>query len=326
MTLVEQLLNKLNISYKLQRHGKELLFNCIAPDHNDRHASCSINVDTGQWLCWSCLKKGNLQAFLRLANINQESINEFITPKDKVQLKINTIYKSSSKNILTYEQDVAFNKVLSQLLDEFVPATTNKESLFYLVKKRKLTKETIRKFRLMYATSGQYAERIIIPYYHNGELIGFNSRYIGNNKRTLRYLYYINTEKFEKFIYNYENILNKQYCIITEGPFDLMYLAQCGYKNVLSTLNTSINHWQLAKLLEFAKIIFCFDNDKNSQAGQNAVLKHAGHILSIDENTPVYKVELPEGQDPNECTTSILQSCFSQLKRIKPVETSTACS
>ena len=58
-----------------------------------------------------------------------------------------------------------------------------------------------------------------------------------------------------------------------------MYLVQCGYKNVISTLNTNISRKQLTKILNFKKIIFCFDNDEKTKAGQNAVLKHASDIL-----------------------------------------------
>ena len=58
----------------------------------------------------------------------------------------------------------------------FMPATRDITSLNYLVKKRKLTKDTIKRYRLKYCKTGQYADRIIIPYYMNDELIGFNSQ------------------------------------------------------------------------------------------------------------------------------------------------------
>ena len=62
------------------------------------------------------------------------------------------------------------------------------------------------------------------------ELIGFNSRYIGDNPSTLRYLYCLNNSLFESFIYNYENITNHDYCILAE-PFDNNVLVQMAVKN-----------------------------------------------------------------------------------------------
>lgn len=323
ISVVEQVLTKLNISFKSRKNGQELLFNCIAPDHDDRHASASINTATGQWKCWSCLKKGNLKTLIRIVTGDITEWEKLVTPQDSVKMKIGAIYKKSVEQILSYENSIDFKNTIDMLKEDFVPATTNIDAMRYLVKKRKFTKENIKKFKLLYATKGTYENRIIIPYYLNGEMIGFNSRYIGDNPKTLRYLYYLNKDKFEHFLFNYENIQNYKYCILAEGQFDLMYLVQNGYQNVISTLNTNINQNQMLELMKFKKIIFCFDNDEVSQAGQNAVLKHADSILNYME-IPIFKVELPSGKDPNECGPDTLKECFSKLKRIKKIENETS--
>lgn len=322
ISVVEQVLTKLNIPFKARKNGQELSFNCIAPDHEDRHASASINTATGQWKCWSCLKKGNLKTLIRIVTGDITEWEKLVTPQDSVKMKIGAIYKKSVEQILSYENSIDFKNTIDILKEDFVPATTNIDAMRYLVKKRKFTKENIKNFKLLYATKGTYENRIIIPYYLNGEMIGFNSRYIGDDPKTLRYLYYLNKSKFEHFLFNYENIKNYKYCILAEGPFDLMYLVQQGYQNVISTLNTNINQNQMLELMKFQKIIFCFDNDEISQAGQNAVLKHADSILNYME-IPIFKVELPTGKDPNECDSETLKGCFSKLKRIKKIEKET---
>lgn len=317
ISVVEQVLTKLKIDFKPRKNGLELQFRCINPNHNDRHASASINTKTGQWKCFSCLKGGNLRTLVKIVGGDDAEWETLVTPLDSVKMKIGAIYKDSAEQILSYENAADFAKTFEILNADFVPATTNIDSLRYLVKKRKLTKELIRQFNLKYCTTGQYAERIIIPYTDRGEVVGFNSRYIGDNPKTLRYLYFLNNEKFESFIFNYENIKNYDYCILAEGPFDLMYLVQNGYKNVISTLNTNISRHQMMKILKFKKIIFCFDNDEVSEAGQKAVLKHAESIFNYAPNMPIFKVELPVGKDPNECLPIELQMAFGALKRIR---------
>lgn len=317
ISVVEQVLTKLKIDFKSRKNGLELQFRCINPHHNDRHASASINTKTGKWKCFSCLIGGNLKSLVKIVGGEDVEWEKLVTPTDSLKMKIGSIYKDSAEQMLSYENVADFTNTFKAITSDFIPATTDINSLRYLVKKRKLTKETIRRFNLKYCKSGQYAERIIIPYDYENEPIGFNSRYIGENTKTLRYLYFLNNEKFESFIFNFENVQSYDYCILAEGPFDLMYLVQNGYKNVISTLNTNISRQQMMKILKFKKIIFCFDNDEISQAGQNAVLKHAETIFNYAPNMPIFKVELPVGKDPNECATDELKTAFGALKRIR---------
>lgn len=183
--------------------------------------------------------------------------------------------------------------------------------------RRKLTAETVRRFKLRYAQSGVYERRVIIPYYKNNLIIGMNSRYIGDCDDSYRYRYMIDKARFDDYLYNEDSLENRDYCILVEGPFDLMYMVQCGFKNVVSTLNTRMTTGHLKKLLGFKKIIFCFDNDEETKAGQNAMMKHASTVLKYRPSMPVYKVTLPKGKDPNECTPDELADAMRHLHRIR---------
>ena len=315
---VETVLNKLNIQYKMIKGGSELQFRCICPNHNDRHASACISTETGLWHCFSCGSSGNLKSFVKIAGGENIDVRNFIKPDDDLKMRMSKIYRDSAKNMLVYENDMKFQEMfLTESNDNFVDAYTNKISYSYLCRKRKLTLETIQRFSLMYSVSGRYDKRVIIPYFENGMIIGFNSRYIGECDSSYRYRYNINTGRFDSYLYNYDHIENYDYCILVEGPFDLMYMVQCGFKNVISTLNTRVSLGHIKKLIKFKKIIFCFDNDIETHAGQNAVIKHASTILSIIPDMKLYKVNLPEGKDPNECSSEELHESFRHIHRIK---------
>ena len=106
---------------------------------------------------------------------------------------------------------------------------------------------------------------------------------------------------------------------------------QCGFKNVISTLNTSMNNEHMNKIFEFDKIIFCFDNDPISKAGDKAVLQHSKEILKISRNKLLFKVSLPNDKDdetrkrdPNNCSIVELLQAFKNITRIK-VKKMTPC-
>lgn len=315
---VETVLSKLNIPYKVIKGGRELQFRCICPNHNDRHASACISTESGLWHCFSCGESGNLRRFVNIAGGEDVDIKSFITPTDDLKMRLSKIYNESAKNMLIYENDNSFEEMFkTEIQDNFIPAYKNRESLKYLIHKRKLTLDTIKEFGLLYAVSGRYENRIIIPYYDNGRIVGMNSRYIGECESSYRYRYLVNSARFDSYLYNFNNVNSYKYCILVEGPFDLMYLHQCGFNNVISTLNTRITNGHLKRIMKFKRIIFCFDNDAETHAGQNAVIKHASTILSVAPEMDIYKVELPLGKDPNECSSEELIECFKHLKRIK---------
>jgi DNA primase len=130
-------------------------------------------------------------------------------------------------------------------------------------------------------------------------------------------MYFLSHSQFEDYVYNLENVVDDTYCIIVEGPFDLMILTQLGYKNVISTLSTRVSEKHLQHIIPFKKIIFCFDDDKESKAGQTAVMKTANLILDISPQKQLYYCRLPEGKDPTEATEAELKAAFNKLIMIR---------
>ena len=311
-------LKQLNVPYVSVKNGAELQYRCICPAHHDRHASASINTRSGLWYCFSCQEKGNLNQFISIVTKGTKKLRDFMDEGDELKMTMDSVYNKSAETILSYENYSDFVMAYREEAENFIPALESREAKKYLTgKKRKLLPETIERFNLKYAVSGAYERRVIIPYYKNKLIIGMNSRYIGECDSGYRYRYLINKPRFDDFLYNEECLENRKYCILVEGPFDLMYMVQCGFKNVISTLNTRMTHGHLKKLLGFEKIIFCFDNDEETEAGQNAMIKHAKEVLKYRPSMPVYKVCLPVGKDPNESTPEELHDAMNHLHRIR---------
>lgn len=318
MSVVHAIFEKLQIDYIELKGGEELRFRCVNPKHSDSNPSADINVNTGLFICRSCGFKGNLERIIKVVSGEEVDLSEYVTPHEEFKFKIQNIYRQSLKNISRYDDIIQFDDTMSNELVNFKQAISCKEANDYLTgPKRKLTKETIERFNLMYSDVGDYRNRVIIPYFKNGKLIGFNSRYIYDGDKKFRYMYFLSHSQFEDYIYNIENVTSNDYCILVEGPFDLMILTQLGYKNVISTLSTRVSEKHLQHIIPFKKIIFCFDDDKESRAGQKAVMKTAEMILDVSPQKQLYYCKLPEGKDPTEATEAELKAAFDKLIRIK---------
>lgn len=81
-------------------------------------------------------------------------------------------------------------------------------------------------------------ERIVIPFYINRKLIGFQGRTFGDSK--IKYITIMLNEESPK-VYNYDNIDNTKPVFILEGPFDSYFvensIAMCGADVSLEKLN-----------------------------------------------------------------------------------------
>lgn len=314
---IESVFEKLGIQGSLYKGGREILFRC--PFHDDHKASMSMNTETTQYHCFSCNAGGSsLKTFIERITGEKIDFREFVKEEDELIAKINTIYKTSADNILCYENDADFQLRFREEFSNFIPATKSDVAYTYLKDKRKLTDVTINAFRLKYAVRGDYESRIIIPYFSKNTMLGFNSRLIGADKgflKDLRYRYLINTVAFNGYIYNYENLIGNDYCILVEGPFDLMWMVQCGFKNVISTLSTRVDYEHIFNLTRFKNFIFCFDNDKN-EAGYNAVMKASEMIHTCLPDRNIMIITLPPETDPNECSKEVLEFSMKRLRRI----------
>jgi hypothetical protein len=318
MSVVHAIFDKLQIEYTEQKDGEELRFRCINPKHSDSSPSADINTSTGLWLCRSCGFKGNLERLIKVVSGENVDLSQYVKPDEEFRFKVQNIFKQSLKGIGRYDDIVQFDDTMGNELKNFKPALSCGEAVKYLTgPKRKLNDQTIKDHNLYFSAEGDYKNRVIIPYFKNGKLIGFNSRYIYDGDKKFRYMYFLSHSQFEDYVYNLENVVDDTYCIIVEGPFDLMILRQLGYKNVISTLSTRVSEKHLQHIIKFKKIIFCFDDDKESKAGQKAVIKASNLILEVNPNKPLFYCKLPEGKDPTEATEAELKAAFNKLIPIR---------
>ena len=135
-------------------------------------------------------------------------------------------------------------------------------------------------------TSGDFRDRIIIPYYdQENKLIYFNGRYIGNNEKVVKYLGPDKDKGVGKgdvlYCPSYPEKGQKLY--ITEGEFDALTLHLCGLA-AASVGGSNLTEKQL-KLLRPFKVVLSVDNDN---PGKSALLRMSRILISNGINHFAY--------------------------------------
>jgi DNA primase len=239
-SLIESKLNTLGVKYK--QTGEEFfLTQCLNPNHNDDKPSMYINFSTGFGECFACGYKVSPSYW----NTGEEDNKEIIRLAK---------YKNLTKFFRTNTEKPEYQIILPPK-DSEVPDGW-----------RGLSKKIIDKYGLYICQTGKYANRVIFPFWQEGELLGFNSRALKSDMSP-KYLYAKHT-RIKDVIYPYFEKANE--IILVEGVMDALSLVQDGF-TAIANLGLSVNFSEskLKTLLKkgVTKIWLMFDND---EAGKKA--------------------------------------------------------
>ena len=181
------------------------------PD-GDGKGNLEVNIEKGIYHCWVCGEthgtKGTLRKFFRyFAN--------------KQQLKKLKLLGVDVENIDYQKKVVKENEIVLpehfNLFTESNPKSIPYKEAFNYLKRRGITQDIIKKYKIGYTTGGRYVGRIIIPSYDKeGEL----NYWVGRSYTKQKPKYLNPDADKEKIIFN-ECCLNWDSDIyLVEGPFD----------------------------------------------------------------------------------------------------------
>jgi hypothetical protein len=268
----------------------EIIHTCVLPfglhSHGDAHPSASLNYLKLVYNCLGCGCSGGLlwfvstcrgtstvqtrQWLVEKATVDIEDIGAFIAYLDSVYNPT----RSETEPIPRYSPRV---------LDPW------RQLHPYMWENRRIPIENLRRFDVGYGiidiTPTLQSERIIIPHYWQGELVGWLSRRIADDG-TAKYL---NTEGFPKAqtIYSYDPSVP---AIIFEGPMSV--LTHPDDPHAEATFSAEVTQKQIRLLAEHPLTILFFDNDS---AGWKATQKVGEALLAYTE---VEVVANPYDADP----------------------------
>lgn len=319
---------------KLTRKGREFVGLC--PFHHEKTPSFTVSEEKEFYHCFGCGAHGDVVRFLMEAHNYTfvEAVKELSSraglslPLEFSHGEIERQEDLSPLQDALQEASIWFQKNL--FLSKF-------GETFHYTERRKLTRETLKKFSLGYAPEGRHnlqthlkekgfseetllkaglliqGEENAVPYdrfrrrlmfpIHNtkGQVVAFGGRLL--DKGEPKYLNSPETPLFSKgkLLYGYIFAKEKEKTdplIIVEGYMDVISLQQAGYKGAVAPLGTALTEDQILIAWRLSQEpILCFDGDS---AGLKAAARAAERVLPLLK--PGYSLRfafLPQGEDPD---------------------------
>ncbi len=176
-------------------------------------------------------------------------------------------------------------------------------ALNYL-RQRGISDSLIADYKIGYCFEGEYKNRVILPYYENGELVYFTGRDFTNSS-SQKYL----NPHWERthFLFNYDRVVkgSLDFIVMVEGPFDILSLPD--HAVCLLGKTKELSEEQEKLLGRFQRIYVAMDNDATDYS--YALCQNLSKRFSN-----VHTVLLPEGEDPG----TLKNKMFDLIKQAKP--------
>ena len=280
------------------------------PSGHGSESGKSFTIKGNKFKCWSCGKGGS--AINLLTEFNSMSFPEAI------QACVERYAPHLQKELPTTQKYLALEH-FKQIQKQFVETLKNPKALDFTenyLAKRNLP-NIIEKYGVGFSKDledndlndycgvtkkGFYftKNRITIPIYKKGTLIGFTMRAVvkGHEPKYLN-IYNKIDNPYSTWLFGLKTGMKE--ITLTEGVFDALTLTECGLNGV-ATLGTALNAERIELLRRCDKITLAFDNDL---AGKNAVLKF--FKLSKLPTQKICVIDLPRN-DCNDCTHEELET------------------
>ena len=331
---------------KLKLRGKE--FTGLCPFHNEKSPSFTVNDLKGFYHCFGCAAHGDVISFvMQNEGMNyKEAVNklaeDFSIPIPKVQFD-EVREDNLSRDFLILEN-------ICEYFEKNLTSDAGKLALSY-IRKREISSENIKKFRLGFAHNSyealtkflqaqgfseleisrcgvigrneqkkfydKFRNRIIFPITNKkGQVIAFGGRTIGDDLP--KYLNSAETDIFKKnqTLYNFQfarkPIFSEGYAVVVEGYMDAISLSINGVENVVAGLGTALGAEHLKELFHTTdKIVICLDGDSAGIRAAKRVSEIALPLVNAKKNLSF--AFLPNQLDPDDF---IKQFGAKELERV----------
>lgn len=278
-----------------EERGEEYYFACVNPGHADHRPSCSVNLETGFFFCFSCGAGGDLLALGALAlGLTRHQVEGLITASptqpgyvEKLWNKLNARLKKETKQAL---------------LAEDLPGPYEPEPLHYL-RERGFTDPTLSLWGCRYVPEerlqgnvGQYVIRdyVAVPVF-NASQVQVGWVYRATKDQKLRYTVTPGMKRNEVW-FGCHLFANSDEVVITEGELDAMWVSQCGYP-ALAMMGSRPSEQKINWLKRYQQVTIFADHDA---AGVAAVLRIGEQLrYRVDLKVARYH-RVAKGKDPQD--------------------------
>ena len=245
------------------------VFRC--PFHDDQLPSLSINLDSGQWICYATCGSGSLDSFIsRYTGWSRLQTDIFIRKfSESVEFKLHDTWNVIEEEDTPLEEvDIKYEKgeVPNWIFD------------------REFTAKTL--IDAEAGTNGRGG--LVLPIRDDrGVTVGSVTRQpVGHEPK---YLYSFGLKK-SKIVYGLYNVNESSFVCLTEGILDTLWLKQHNFES-LAILGASLSYKQesLLNSLHTSELILCLDNDETGISASQRI------AAKLSKRRLVSFARLPEG-------------------------------
>ena len=299
------------------------------PFHSEKTPSFKVSAVKGIYKCFGCGKAGNVVSFLM-------EHEKFTYPEALKHLAF--------KYNIPIEETVSTkeNKITKTVLGAIETASNifhrnifSNEMLLSYLKKRKISDESIDKFKIGYAENSyssiteqlkeldyndfileksglsilknerffdRFRDRLMFPIFNlSGNVIAFGGRRLNKDAKISKYVNSPESEIYSKSKVLYglnfakRSIVSKDLCYLTEGYIDVISMHQIGLENTVASSGTSLTKEQISLIARYTKNITILYD--GDIAGIKASFRGIDMILEQGMNVNV--LLFPDNNDPD---------------------------
>ena len=332
----EEIRSRLNIEdvigeyVELKRTGRN--FKGLSPFNEERTPSFIVSPEKNIWHDFSSNKGGDIFTFImEVEGLSFREALELLAKKANVDL---SQYNDKKQMALASKKKRLYE--INELAVSFFEycLTKSKKASEYVYKKRQLSQEIVKDFRIGFAPNERntlikfllkkgyskrdildagltnrfggdiFRSRMIVSLMDpTGRVIGFTGRIIEDLPNAPKYLNTPQTLLYNKSFHIFglsqakEAIRKTNSVVLVEGNLDVVSSHQAGVRQVVATAGTAMTEHHLRGLARLTdNIILCFDGDK---AGVNATERAIYIAQNLDINLKVISIPAPY-KDPDE--------------------------
>lgn len=331
----------------IQKKGSKLWACC--PFHNENTPSFTISPEKGIYKCFGCGVSGDAISFLQelegysfadavkyLANRYNINVEETISKKNKETesfegtfLLLNTAKDFYIKNLLHTKEGTSVGlkylhsrKISDDAIKKFELGYSldQWDALYKEIQVTEYSKDSLAQTGLFIEKGDniydRFRGRVIFPIHNiSGKVTSFGARIVEKNSDQPKYINSPETSVFHKRSSLYgifqakSEIKKNDCCYLVEGYTDVIAVYDCGIKNVIASMGTSLTLEQINIIQRYTKnITIIFDGDT---AGIKASLRNIDIMLTHGMYVKV--VPLPETEDPHSLATRLESSAFKDF-------------
>lgn len=283
--------------------GEEIIHSCPLPFGNHRNGdtnpSASLNSSTLLFNCFTCgggdivwlvsnvlgISRGEAYALLR-----GESDGTRLVPTEEFVDRLKDVFSKEqvkSEDIPVYS-DTIINRWVqpcSYLTDRGISEQVQLEM------RTGIDRDRIEVAKLATGEQPSKVDRVVLPHFMNGKLIGWVARKIQDVDGLPKYR---NSKGFPRgaWLYNMDSAKQYDHVYVVESPMSVLVLKSRGIDNVVATFGAKVEAKQIQLLRQFSNVTVYMDGD---EAGRKSV----GNLVNeLSSYVKLRVINTPDGQDP----------------------------